>query len=290
MKYLGDTPSKKVARLVIWERIKELLGARFFTGYHLVLLSQEAGDISTLLGLGAPIEHIIGVDKDKHAVAASKYKFSGAIYERCDVIEAAKKHKKLGIVSAFLDFCGPMRDSTVGKAVEVTQYLQPKAAVAIAVKMGREQNGWAEAVNQAKITAGSHNAAFYLRTEILTYELLRRGRQLKRTIKPLDFYRCSSERATGEKSEMLISVGSLVSAKLDPLNDATKLRRSAYYGHIRATEQDIGPLVSYLSEQGRNASLLLNIRTPNIMAFKAHGTRGTYKGRKTKLKVPASKK
>lgn len=286
MKYTGDTPAKKVARLVVWKRIKELLGARFFTEHHLVLLSSEAGDVSTLLGLGVHPSHIIGVDKDKHAVAASKHKhrWVNVHYEHSDVIAAAKKYHKDGyrIVSCYLDFCGPMHDATVGKAAEITQYMDRKAALAIAVKMGRERGRWAEIVNKAQESNGTGNATFYLRVDILTQELLKQGKKLRRSVVPTDFYRCSSGRATGEMSEMLIAVGKLS----DRPPTAKSICNKAHYASINATERDIGPIASLLAEQGEDAHMLLNIKEESIPPYKAHRTRGTYTGRSTRIKNP----
>lgn len=284
MKYTGDTPAKKVARLVVWKRIKELLGARFYTEHHLVLLSSEAGDVSTLLGLGVHPSHIIGVDKNKHAVAASKYKYEYVPCEHGDVIAVAKKYHKEGyrIVSCFLDFCGPMHDATVGKTAEITQYMDRNAALAIAVKMGREMGHWADTVNKAQAANSTGNAAFYLRVDVLTKELLKRGKKLKQSAVPTDFYRCSSERATGEMSEMLIAVGKL-SARPPT---AHSICNKAYYANISATERDIGPIASMLAQQGEEAHLLLNIKEDSIPAYKAHRTRGTYEGRSTRIKNP----
>lgn len=287
MKYTGDTPAKKVARLVVWKRVKELLGGRFYTGTHLVLLSSEAGDVSTLLGLGVPASHIVGVDTDRHALAAAKYKFADVRCLRGDVEVVAEGLHAEGtkIVSAFLDFCGPMRETTVGKAVAVTKYMAPKAAVAIAVKMGREQGKWADAVNAAKEETTAKDPTFYLRADILAHEFTRRSGKAGRCIYPSDFYRCSSLKATGEKSEMLVCIGKLTTnsyAQQHPKKAARQACLNANYAAIAANERTIGPLVALLASREEDAHLLLNLRKESVPAYKAHDTRGTYEGRSTR--------
>jgi len=284
MKYTGDTPSKKIARLAVWKRVKEILGARFFTGSHLVLLSSEAGDISTLLGLGVHASHIIGVDSDKHAVDAAKFRFDDVRCIKGDVADVARQLKSSGtkFVSAYLDFCGPMRENTIGKTIEVTKSLDKKAAVAITVKMGREQGKWADAVNAAKSTITTGSGTFYLRTDLLTTELLERGRRLGNWVMPQDFYRCSSLKATEEKSEMLICVGQLQPATEGNLKAlANKIGRDAFYSTVAADERAIGPLASLLASREEDAHLLLNLRRESVNAYLAHRTRGTYEGRYT---------
>lgn len=288
MKYTGDTPSKKIARLVIWKRVKELLGPRFFTGTHVVLLSSKAGDVSTLLGLGVVPQHIVGADIDPHAVSASRSKYPDIRCLNQDVATVMQKLKIEGkeVVSVFLDFCAPLRDSTVDKAVEVTHYLAPGGVLTLAVKMGRENGEWAAAIAEAKAQVSTGSRTFYLRVDLLTRELLIRANGHKYRAEPRDFYRYSSVKTTEQRSEMLVCVSQL-SAKKElkerPIASAQRIIREAYYSSIAVDHRAIGPMASLLAEHGEDAHLLLNLRPESIPAYKAHRTRGTYEGASTSI-------
>lgn len=288
MKYKGDTPSKKVARLVIWKRIKELLGSRFLTGYHIVLLSAEAGDVPTLLGLGVDPKKIIGVDHDVHATSLAHARIPQITIERGDVADVAKELSEGGfdIVSAYLDFCGSLSDDTVGTAAKVAKYLHPHGVIAIGLKMGREMGKWAQAVADERAKVATGNRTLYLRSDLLTMELLKRGRMYKRVIYPLEFYRYSSKSTGDQKSEMLICLGTISRNDelwIHPEPAARKITRRATYTAIHADERTIAQLAGILAARQEPAHLLLNIDKKSIPPFRAHHTRGTYKGTRTSV-------
>jgi len=281
VKYSGDSPSKKIARLVVWKRIKELLGARFFTEPHVVLLSAEAGDVATLLGMGVVPQHIIGVDEDHHAIAAAQNKYPDIRYKTGDVAWAVQVLKRGGAVpaSVFLDFCAPLRDSTVNKAIEVASHLGTRSVLALAVKMGRENGDWGAsvAVEKAKVSTGSRT--FYLRTELLTRALLTRAKGHRYRLRPTDFYRYSSRKTTDQSSEMLVCIAQVSSGselKKHIPRSVTRIVRAAEYRSIVADYRSIGSLASLLAERGEDAHLLLNLKKESIPPYKAHRTRGTY--------------
>ena len=281
MKYSGDTPSKKIARLVVWKRIKELLGARFFTEPHVVLLSADAGDVSTLLGMGVIPQHIIGVDEDRHAVAAAKNKYPDIQYKTGDVAWAVKVLKERGAVpaSVFLDFCAPMRNSTVDKALEVTGYLGTRSVVALAVKMGRENGDWGAAIAEEKSKTSTGSRTFYLRTELLTRGLLSRPTTQRYRLKPTDFYRYTSYKAVDQRSEMLVCIAQVSASpelKKHIPRSVRRIVRAAEYRSIAVDHRSIGSLASLLAERGEDARLLLNLKQESIPPYKAHRTRGTY--------------
>jgi hypothetical protein len=283
VKYSGDTPAKKIARYAIWLRVKELLGPRFQTGTHVVLLSSEAGDVSTLLGLGVHPHHIVGVDIDVHAIAASRHKFPEIRCLKEDVAAAVRQLKEEGQspASVYLDFCGSMKDTTVGKAIEVTGYMDAGSVLALGVKMGREMGDWAEDVNTAKAMGSTSvdSRAFYLRADLMTRYLFTKSNGQRLRAEPLDYYRYNSTRVTGEHSAMLVCISRLSAKpelKSKPLESAVKNARRVEHHSIIADYQSIGPLASRLAEQGEDAHLLLNIQKESIPPFKAHRTRGTY--------------
>lgn len=288
MKYLGDTPAKKITRLVVWWRIKELLGARFLTGTHVVLLSPQAGDVSTLLGLGVIPRHIIGVDIDRHAVAAARNKYPDIRCMKSDVAAAVKQLREEGLnpSSVFLDFCGTMGEPTVGKALEVTKYMDPGSVLALGIKMGREQGEWGKEVNQAQAEATTGNRTFHLRADLLTQKFLTMANGQKSRAVPVDFYRYTSSRLAGQHSEMLVCISQLSmkpELKSKPLESARAINRKADRYIIAADHTSLGPMASRLAEKGEDAHLLLNLGQESIPPYKAHRTRGTYEGARTPI-------
>jgi hypothetical protein len=288
VKYTGDTPAKKIARLAVWTRVRELLGSRFLTGTHVVLLSSEAGDVSTLLGLGVVIGHIIGVDIDPHAIAAAKNKYPDLRCLKEDVAAAIERLNGEGLSpsSVFLDFCGPMKPTTVGKAIEVAGLLGIGSVLILGVKMGREKDEYAEEVNLAKAGVSAGSRTFYIRTGLLTKEFLTKANGHKYRAEPTDFYRYSSWKVTEQRSEMLVCV-SRISAKKElkdnPLVSANQITRKADYSSIIADHRTLGPIASRLAARGEDAHLLLNLKPESIPAYKAHRTRGTYEGARTPI-------
>ncbi len=284
MKYAGDTPAKKIARLIVWSRIKELLGPKFYSGTHVVLLSPQAGDVSTLLGLGVDLQRIIGVDIDRHAVASARHRFPGLRCLHEDIIAAMERVHGEGvkISSAFLDFCAPLRDETVGKAVEATHYLEPDGILALAVKIGREKGDWSAAVGRIKARSTTGSRAFHLRTEMLTREMLTLANGHRYRACPTDFYRYRSfHGGPNQRSEMLICIAKLstkLELKAQPLASARKIIRCARKAVISANHQTVGLEASRLAKGGETAHLLLNLKQESIPAYKAHHTRGSYEG------------
>lgn len=282
MKYSGDTPAKKVARLVAWKRAKELARSRFLTGQHLVLLSAEAGDVATLRGCGVHVSKIVGVDIDKHAIASARRKYPELECVHDDIAAVTREvaKRKTPIATVLLDFCGPLSDATVGKAIEVSEHLPHGAVLMMVTKMGRERGRWADAVNAAKSTAPPASRVFYLRTDLITRELVLGCAPLGRRFAPDCYYRYSSERMTGESSHMLLTIGVVSKERVKaPKRAAADASRRTTYGSIVANHYTVGALASVLAQREEDARLLLNLESDgSVYAYQAHRTRGTYKG------------
>jgi len=107
--YRRESPGKKQARVLLWQMIETKMGkAAFRKGPHLVLASAEAGDVSTLLGMGVPPESIYAVDVDRHAIAAAKHKFKafkGVNWAEIDFVRAAEYFQVEEWAFAFIDLC-----------------------------------------------------------------------------------------------------------------------------------------------------------------------------------------
>jgi hypothetical protein len=148
--YKGESDAKKLLRFSYWSEARDLLEDRFFTGRHLVLSSQEGGDISTLLWMGVDPKNIIAVDTNKNALDAAKDKYKeyevpfihGNVFD----LDVRPKKKKNGrttpaVVSAFFDFCAPLSIEMIDKVVVWTRInLSTDAALGIAVLRARERD------------------------------------------------------------------------------------------------------------------------------------------------------
>ncbi len=147
--YKGESPAKKILRYRYWCEVRDLLKERFFSGKHLVLASQEGGDLSTLIWLGVDPTNIIAIDRNRAALAAVKKKYHehGVTFVHGDVFDfKAPKRKKAkakstNIVSAFFDFCSPTSVDLMNRVVRWSRSnLSTDSVVGVAVLRGRERD------------------------------------------------------------------------------------------------------------------------------------------------------
>ena len=120
--YRGESPGKKEARLIVHETNKDELGKRaFIRGPHLVIASQQAGDVSVLLEMGVKPQSIYAIDIDRHELAAAKSRYagSGVNFHHCDFKNA---HRELGVErfeTALIDLCAPIRIATLREVLKL---------------------------------------------------------------------------------------------------------------------------------------------------------------------------
>jgi hypothetical protein len=124
--YRGESPPKKLVRILFWEEVKILLGPDFYTCNFLVIPSQYAGDVATLAAMGVALHNIYGTDIDKHAIAAAKERYPAANFAHCPFWEAHKAFPQLGrdIGCAFIDLCSPLRSGTIEQVFSLGQRVQ----------------------------------------------------------------------------------------------------------------------------------------------------------------------
>jgi hypothetical protein len=115
--YRRESPGKKQARLLLWHLVETTMGrSKFLKGPFLVLASAEAGDVSTLLGMGVPPNVIYAVDVDRHAIAAAKAKykaFPGVNWADIDFVLAAEYFRIEEWAFAFIDLCSNLHPNDV---------------------------------------------------------------------------------------------------------------------------------------------------------------------------------
>jgi len=144
--YKGESPSKKNARLLCWSSVVRASAERFMTGKHLVLVSREAGDVATLLGLAVPPKQIIAVDHNPSAAYLAQQKYPQVRVVCRDVAKIARECKRT-LTSAYLDFCGTATDKTLDRTVQVILHgLKDEACLAVTLLAGREQGELRDAV------------------------------------------------------------------------------------------------------------------------------------------------
>lgn len=138
--YKGESPSKKVARLVYWDQLVDELGDTFFETTHVVLASREGGDISVLLGLGVDPERIVAVDRVASAIekCATRFRSYPVRFRVGDVADVARTEADVGHV--FLDLCSPISRESVRTITSVAAALRVGSVVGVGILRGREHD------------------------------------------------------------------------------------------------------------------------------------------------------
>lgn len=104
--YRGDSPGKKLARVLFWFQALKVMGhSRLREGPHVVLSSRDTGDVATLLALGARPSSIIAVDKDPQACLDVLDQYPGVKAINDDIFEVLKTYRRKAMTIHF-DFCG----------------------------------------------------------------------------------------------------------------------------------------------------------------------------------------
>ena len=150
--YKGESPAKKISRWRLWTMVMRHLGYnRFIHGKHLVLASFECGDIYTLKTFGVEDHNIIAVDLDEEAIEICRARFPGVAHaHQGDVVDVVKRYRR-ELVTAYLDFCGPLGKRTVDTMISViTAGMKNDSLIGASFMSGREQGGFLELVKSKK--------------------------------------------------------------------------------------------------------------------------------------------
>jgi len=137
--YKGESDSKKVARMLAWERAVEILGNdRLNTSMHVVLASRIGGDVSVLRSFGVPDKNIIAAERCEVAGRQFAATFPGVCLHIGDVIQAVDKcSERIGAV--FLDFCAELCADTWRTCIFVATKMPPGSVMMVALQKGREK-------------------------------------------------------------------------------------------------------------------------------------------------------
>lgn len=265
MKYRGESPSKKFVRLELWET-----GALIVPGFMkldtLSLASSEAGDVSVLLGLGMNACRIHTVDHDKHEAAAAKWKFPFVNNHFGDVFSYAAKHKKkFGMV--FLDFCGPLRETTIDNCARLIPRIVPGGVLALGLLAGREQG-----IIRAGVKGLLHeyqDDSFLSRVHLVTDALHRR--RLKLRLHCGWYYKSHAANSYGKPMVVMLFQ---MAKRRQPYVD--KQMAKATLEECVFTNYDLAQKTLKLERQRKKPELLLNISRASVAAYKAWETRNSY--------------
>lgn len=267
-KYRGESATKKIQRIVFWSAVRQEVGSRKFNrGPHLVLSSSEAGDVSTLLGMGVNPNGIVAVDIDRHAVAAAQWKFPGLDIRHENVVKTVKQQKW---TSVYLDFCSPLS----GKSLSVIAQCMPElggSVLGVAMLACREQNRYRQGVAELKAA----NITPEKQRPVLFQKLLPEVVQTH-GFYPLNWWYYLSHDDLRFGKPMFVGMGTVVSkpthSSSKRLARLTKVQRVDY----KPSSFAIAVTAAYRKDEWQ-ALRLYNMRRQTVAALQAHVTRGSYR-------------
>jgi hypothetical protein len=267
-KYRGESATKKIQRLVFWNAVKREVGSRKFNrGPHLVLSSSEAGDVSTLLGMGVQPDGIVAVDIDRHAVAAAQWKFPGLDIRHENVVDAVQGRRWK---SVYLDFCSPLS----GKSMSVVAKCMPHlggSVLGVAMLACREQSIYRDGVAELKAANITHEK----QRPVLFQKMLPEVVQTHRFYPTNWWYYLSHDDIRFGKP-MFVGMGTVMAK---PTHSSSK--RLARLTRVQRVDYNpasfaIAVTDAYRKDEWR-ALRLYNMRRQTVAALQAHVTRGSYR-------------
>jgi hypothetical protein len=138
--YKGESPTKKLARVFIWEMIGRYHPRSLNeAGNFLVLGSREGGDVAFLIGTGCDPKRIFAADTDADACAILRARFPGVNVLHGDIAEICKDNRLPKFDVIFLDFCGPVTPRTLRTFhLALLRKMTENGTAVIGVMRGRE--------------------------------------------------------------------------------------------------------------------------------------------------------
>lgn len=251
--YRGESPPKKMARILFWRAVKKLLGKKFTTSNYLVIPSQYAGDLSTLTALGVCEHQIYCVDIDKHAIAAARFKYPNAHYACCSFGEAFEQFPELkhNLGCAFIDLCCPLRAEVISQVLAIGKYSK---LLGFEFKYGRETGSLLRALDLKKNEEAS---------VLPRLKFVQRVKEGGRHFIAKESWAYCSHSDSHNGSPMFICLGfsGFVQSHLHT------------FTQIKCTEKDVRATCINQPENWR----LWNVAESTTIAWRAHESRGTYR-------------
>lgn len=255
-KYRGESSPKKFARYTFWSTVAEEMGDAFIRSDFLVLSSEEAGDVSVLLAMGVPAEHIVAVDIDATAVKKASAKFPNVEFHHAEVGRYLQTTKHV-FGAIYLDFCSALNPETIRTACIAAQWLHKKhGMLGVGFMVGREHHYQEWFQNERVWLSDSPEQALIVRGRLIDQKV---GCVTPAWLYPRWLGRYRSTTAKGRGAPMGIYLGG----------------RQKPSGNIKISvfepgSADITPLAL---ELGDRALGLLNITPTTLAAIRANATR-----------------
>ena len=293
-----DSPAKKLIRLNVLETAMKVIGEPAFRqGRHLGLASKEAGDLSTLLGLGVKGQCIMAeINHDSWVDAVVRWPY--ADIRNADIMEVAALEGKFTHIN--FDTCAPIREEGLDNInTLMCHHLQDGCVLTAWFLVGREHKNIMEEVAQMIELLKQHLTkdvrkqlaqqypiavlderlpyiarAMVLEQHVSTYVHL----QIKKHVKLIRMWTyTSTDYEAGKLGSPMVVVQMLLCEK--NTHDLTQqLLVAIKHDHfilVGDVKKRLGMKAIELMEEGRDPGLLLN--SPKSMAaWLAHKTRGTY--------------
>jgi hypothetical protein len=297
----SESAAKKVARYDFWRTVVQRLPNPSSASY-LGLASAEAGDLSTLLGLGVPMDRVVLVDRSLEAAQAARDKFRQFSVEGVpqrpqvlhgDVIEEGRKFHPFDVVC--LDFCAPVRDTTINTTKQAVELLlKPGGMLGIGLVVGRELDVDLLARAKARFDKGtlsllkkgmelhqewSQRASYLVRALYALEEIERcvtKGKLYPQLQKLWTYHSYEDGMQGTAMVHMLIKyVPRLPDVPIAQVHKATRHKFFAI-PHNKEAQKELSKLVRTLNATEHQIALLLNISSTSMATYKAHATRGRY--------------
>lgn len=307
MAYIGETPIKKMARLVYWTNVERLMGSSFRSRKHVFLASEHAGDANTLLAMDVPPDNIVAVDCDPRACAKASRQFPQIRVLHSDIVKVLEAWTGYHPGSVYLDFCSELCPRTVKTVDRVVSLAQGSSVLGINLLKAREKGRYRRYVQDMAVRLDSDRRVFKdarrldlsgnnyegsYREKLSKWQTGSRflleaqgGKMLSRHAALITSLECYTGQTRvpairsilsyQTNSPMAIGIYELVwrSKLMAPGIDA---RSDGLIGTIMPhTMADVRDLC--LNETlGPRTAQLLNVSPATLAAWKAHATRGTY--------------
>lgn len=148
--YQGDTDAKRCVRIRYWKAVRAWLGADFLTLKHVVLASQDAGDVSVLGAMGVSPKNIVAVDRRADALVEARKANPAARYVHGEVDAVLARLTDVG--SVFFDFCGWASAANVATVVSAARRkcVCEGGVIGVAVMRGRERKEMSSRIDCCK--------------------------------------------------------------------------------------------------------------------------------------------
>jgi hypothetical protein len=250
--YRGESPPKKLTRILFYSAVKNLLGSKFSTSNFLVIPSQYAGDLATLTALGVCEHHIYCVDIDKHAIETARFKYPNANYANCPFWEAFDYFPKLKhtLGCAFIDLCSPLRPEVFRRVLDLGHYTK---WLGFEFMYGREKGDLLKALG-----LGGTDDKLTPRLQFV-----QRAQSKGKYFHAKEHWAYTSHSESHFGKPMFVSLGSL-SYQSSALHQFSK---------VKCTEAEMRKTCIRNPKFWR----LWNIAESTTIAWRAHESRGTYK-------------